>query len=86
MRPGPIRPGDSRGVVVAPGHGLHGFNEARADSPGRLSMGCPSPFPPEGCFNEARADSPGRFTGPPRPLTRFIQRFNEARADSPGRF
>ena len=38
------------------------FNEARADSPGRLT---PTPWGNPGVgggFNEARADSPGRFS------------------------
>ena len=35
MRPGPIRPGDHRGPCGGTGDGP-GFNEARADSPGRF--------------------------------------------------
>ena len=41
MRPGPIRPGDWHSVVE-PLNALRGFNEARADSPGRFRIGQPT--------------------------------------------
>ena len=59
MRPGPIRPGDNA-ELTAIGEHLRGFNEARADSPGRCRGNRPCPGPPNR-FNEARADSPGRY-------------------------
>ena len=40
MRPGPIRPGDLKAARIGYTEGIIGFNEARADSPGRLRAMC----------------------------------------------
>ena len=62
MRPGLIRPGNIQPQPCECRIPCGGFNEARADSPGKS-------YPRSGCkmmphlrgFNEARADSPGKF-------------------------
>ena len=88
MRPGLIRPGNQPGASEFDWP-PRGFNEARADSPGKCAYE-DIPFrrkqPRRRRFNEARADSPGKC-GPTRPSRRRTasQRFNEARADSPGK-
>ena len=84
MRPGPIRPGDYGGGRGNRREGPR-FNEARADSPGRLLTRKIKGGVTVG-FNEARADSPGRLSRARFRAVPFKACFNEARADSPGRF
>ena len=62
-----------------------GFNEARADSPGRLATGVPSEYRAVEASMRPGPIRPGdlRSSGP-RGASR--PRFNEARADSPGRY
>ena len=65
-----------------------GFNEARADSPGKSVAIVPVPRRITGGtgFNEARADSPGKCRSTEtQSITVSTARFNEARADSPGK-
>ena len=69
MRPGPIRPGDPRPVASALPR-WPGFNEARADSPGRWPLRRYIRQMTKYRFNEARADSPGRYPRPPRHVLR----------------
>ena len=82
MRPGLIRPGNMpRPWRVSRRFGC--FNEARADSPGKLAVGALAKTPIPG-FNEARADSPGKsLEADSEALGNTC--FNEARADSPGK-
>ena len=90
MRPGPIRPGDpvAESGSVPDGRSLElGFNEARADSPGRfrcyaVSVPMTTALPASMRPGPIR---PGDPLQPSRHRPRKPKRFNEARADSPGR-
>ena len=93
MRPGRIRPGNHAGMSEdgSPA-GPDGFNEARADSPGKCPRWNPRPPRTSRRFNEARADSPGKY-GSRGGSGKYVReprhvpdRFNEARADSPGKY
>ena len=90
MRPGLNRPGNS---PARSGEAVHsgriGFNEARAESPGKYVE--PAERRRLGQtvmrFNEARAESPGKSAWPSNyeSVGEATSRFNEARAESPGK-